>query len=103
MSTKRITKKLRQAALILGDEQFADDDEFIINLYKRGKVTQKQIYAALHHFGYRWRAGRWYLAWPRWLKTALNARDDEIIESWQLDPANEMKYKVMARVTRKAR
>ena len=83
--SRPITKKLRLAAEILGDERLADDDEFILKLYRMGNISQKQVYKAVEHFGYRWypNRGQWRLVLPRWLETAMKRRDRAIMDSWR--------------------
>lgn len=72
--SKKLTTKLIKASEILGTEAVADDFDFVLNLYKRGKVSRKQVYDAMQHFGYRWEDGRWVLVLPLWLKNALERR-----------------------------
>lgn len=81
-TTPRVTKKLRQASSVLGMEWLADDPDFVLTLFKQGKVTHDQVYKAVEHFGWRWRDGRWRLVWPRWLEKAVAKRDAGIILSW---------------------
>ena len=72
--SRKVTVKMRKASDILGTEMLADDYDFVLNLYKRGKVSREQVYSAMEHFGYRWKNGRWVLVLPRWFENALKRR-----------------------------
>jgi len=62
------TKKLIEASRILAGEMFCDtDDEKVYQVALAGLITVKQIYQALHHFGYRYQNGLWALVYPNWI------------------------------------
>ena len=79
----RLSRKLRLAADILEGERYGDfDPGFLVGLAQHNRITPQQIYTAVHHFGYRWKNGRWVRRGPRWFETLVNKENEKIILQW---------------------
>lgn len=74
---RRTSKKLREAAWILGQDWYgATGDVPVLAAVRAGRVSRAQIYRAVEGFGFRWRAGSWRLQVPAWLR-ALDEKGTE--------------------------
>ena len=79
----KISRKLRLAAEILEGERYGDfAPGFLVGVVKRNRITQKQIYSAVEHFGYRWKNGHWTHRGPRWFETLIKKENEKITALW---------------------
>lgn len=97
---KRLSQKLRLAVEILEGERYGDFDEnFLLNLVKRNKISQDQIYNAVEHFGYRWKNNGWERTFPRWLETLIRKEENKVLK--QFDPVMAAKLRIVSNASRK--
>jgi hypothetical protein len=61
-------QKLIQASLILSREQYLDTTGVRIRaLVFNEKITKRQVFEAMRHFGYRWDGVTWRVHYPEWM------------------------------------
>jgi hypothetical protein len=60
--------KLAQASIILAQEQYLDTTGVRIRseVFNK-KITERQVFEAMRHFGYRWDGDIWRLHYPSWM------------------------------------
>jgi hypothetical protein len=67
-----IDQKLIQASLILSCEQHLDTTGARIRaLVFNEKITKRQVFEAMRHFGYRWDGVTWRVHYPEWMLAFL--------------------------------
>jgi hypothetical protein len=61
-------RKLIQASLILSREQYLDTTGVRVRaLVFNEKLTKRQVFEAMRHFGYRWDGDIWRVHYPEWM------------------------------------
>jgi hypothetical protein len=61
-------QKLIQASLILSREQYLDTTGVRIRtLVFNERITKRQVFEAMRHFGYRWDGAIWRVHYPEWM------------------------------------
>jgi hypothetical protein len=67
-SSATADQKLISASLILSQECYLDTNGVrILVLVFNEKITRRQVFEAMRHFGYRWDGDIWRVHYPDWM------------------------------------